>query len=178
MDPAERWNRSWDSQWRMTLFDLPEEKRSLRNALRKQLRAARFGCLQGSVWISPDMVDGVLNNLKSESGVEARTILFFCGRPFDGVGDADLVASAWDWKAIRNTYAEYRKHLKMLPRACAQSRQRMLEWGNLERELWSRSLSIDPLLPRKLWPRGYPGEKAWQERLRALKAAGSIVMRC
>ena len=52
-DPEERWNRGWDGKWRIIVFDLPEKKRGLRNDLRKQLRSARFGGLQRSVWISP-----------------------------------------------------------------------------------------------------------------------------
>lgn len=174
INPAERWDRPWDGAWRMAAFDLPEEKRSLRNALRKQLRDARFGCLQGSVWITPDPVEGLLDNLMKKSGEESRTILFFSGRPCDGAEDADLVKAAWNFDALGKAYRDYRAHLKTLPGSGDDLRVRLLDWGNVERDFWARCMSLDPLLPRVLWPPKYAGEKAWNERLRTLKAAGPI----
>jgi phenylacetic acid degradation operon negative regulatory protein len=173
-EPSVRWNRPWDGQWRMVMFDLPEKNRALRNSLRNELRAARFGCLQGSVWLTPDPVDSELGKFMEKCGEACRTILFFSGRPCDGASDADLVKSAWNFTAIDAAYRDYRSHLKNLPRSGAEIRTRLLDWGNRERDLWDRCLKLDPLLPRQLWPRGYKGESAWQERLRAMKAAGNI----
>jgi len=176
-DPVEIWDRPWDGEWRMVLFDLPEERRGLRNSLRKELRAARFGCLQGSVWISPHSIEDRIRGMRKNSGDQSRTLLFFSGRPCDGAGDADLVNAAWDFEKIGSAYREYRHHLKQIPEAGGNERERLLQWGNIERKLWKRCMSLDPLLPRTLWPYGYPGEKAWRERLRALKSAGSLAAR-
>jgi len=173
-DLAERWARPWDGKWRMALFDLPEEKRALRNALRKELRQAHFGCLQGSVWITPDPVEDLLDNLMKKSGEQSRTILFFSGRPCDGSSDTDLVAAAWNFNALKTAYRDYRAHLKTLPRGGDHLREQLLDWGNIERDLWSRCMALDPLLPRPLWPKNYAGEKAWNERLLCFKAAGKI----
>jgi phenylacetic acid degradation operon negative regulatory protein len=173
MDPAERWDRPWDGQWRMALFDLPEEKRSLRNALRNELKAARFGCLQGSVWISPDPVDQLQENCRM-SDAAIRAIVFFEGHPCDGADDAGLVRSAWDFEAIRKAQREHQDCLKDLPRADTITRNQLLDWGNRERTAWARCLKLDPFLPRVLWPSGYAGESAWRERLNALKMAGEI----
>ena len=76
--PVEQWNRGWDGKWRVVVFDLPEEKRSLRNELRKQLRAAGFGGLQGSVWISPDHVELVSDRLR-KTAVSCGVLTFFEG---------------------------------------------------------------------------------------------------
>ncbi len=173
-DPAARWNRPWDGKWRMAMFDLPETKRALRNSLRNELRAARFGCLQGSVWLTPDPVEDLLGKFMKKSGEESRTILFFSGHPCDGAADADLVKAAWNFPAIHKAYRDYRTHIKHLPRSGDEIRERLLDWGNVERDLWDRCMKLDPLLPRQLWPRRYLGETVWNERLRALKAAGKI----
>jgi phenylacetic acid degradation operon negative regulatory protein len=176
MDPVERWDRPWDGQWRMALFDLPEEKRSLRNALRNELKAARFGCLQGSVWISPDPVDRLRENFR-KSDAAIRTIVFFEGRPCDGADDAEMVRAAWDFESIKQAYREHQACLEDLPRTDTATRNQLLDWGNRERDAWARCLKLDPLLPRALWPSGYPAETSWRERLDALKKAGEIASR-
>lgn len=176
MDPAECWDRTWDGRWRMALFDLPEEKRSLRNALRNELKAAHFGCLQGSVWISPDPVERLRNDFR-KSDAASGTIVFFEGRPCDGADDAELVRAAWNFESIRQAYGEHHDCLKDQPRADTATREQLLDWGNRERDAWARCMKLDPMLPRALWPAGYPGETAWRKRLNALKKAGEIVSR-
>jgi hypothetical protein len=53
-DPKERWNRHWDGQWRLVAFDIPNARTALRTKLRRDFRARGFGCIQRSVWVSPD----------------------------------------------------------------------------------------------------------------------------
>ncbi|MFU8894712.1 MAG: hypothetical protein ACNA8L_13920, partial [Luteolibacter sp.] len=67
-------------------------------------------------------------------------------------------------------------HLKTLPTSGKQLRERLLDWGNCERDLWARCLALDPLLPRPIWPKKYLAEKAWHERLKTLKSAGMIAI--
>jgi phenylacetic acid degradation operon negative regulatory protein len=171
--PPDRWDRPWDGQWRMALFDLPEEQRSLRNALRNELKTARFGCLQGSVWISPDPV-GPLRASLHKSEAASRALVFFEGRPCGGVDDAELVRTAWNFEAIMHAYREHEACLKDLLRVDTANRNQLFDWGNRERAAWTHCLKLDPMLPRTLWPPGYLGEKAWGNRLIALKKAGKI----
>lgn len=42
----------WDGKWRVIAFDIPEENRRIRKALREILRLLEFYPLQRSVWIS------------------------------------------------------------------------------------------------------------------------------
>lgn len=172
-DPMERWNRSWDGLWRMVIFDLPETQRQLRAKLRRELMAANFGCLQGSVWITPDALEPVLP-LLGKHDIKGGTMVFFAGNPCGGESAADLVKSAWPIEAIHAAYQEHGKHLESLPRKGSELRERLMVWGTLERRLWEKCLKIDPLLPRSLWPKKYLGEYAWQQRLKTLKAAGEI----
>lgn len=45
--------KKWDGDWRIVIFDIPEERRKLRSLLRNQLRQSGFKHLQKSVWVSP-----------------------------------------------------------------------------------------------------------------------------
>ncbi|MDP3850620.1 MAG: PaaX family transcriptional regulator C-terminal domain-containing protein [Luteolibacter sp.] len=174
-DPMERWKRPWDGAWRMAVFDLPETQRKLRSKLRRELMAANFGCLQGSVWITPDALDGVLPSL-GKHDVKSGTMMFFTGRPCGGESDADLVKAAWPVAAIDAAYQEHLAHLKSLPSVGSDPRDQLMAWGNLERRLWEKCMKLDPLLPRPLWPDSYPGERAWHERLKTLRTAGKIAL--
>ena len=172
--PEERWNRGWDGKWRMVVFDLPETKRGLRNGLRKQLRAARFGGLQRSVWISPDPVDGIWEQLK-KTAASCGVMTFFEGLTCCGETSSEMVAAAWDFGKIRQNYQDYLAHLNQVPRAGGtEVLARLLEWGCQEKKLWLDCLEADPLLPRELWPAGYCGEKAWKKRIQVLHLAGKL----
>lgn len=170
--PEERWNREWDGKWRMVVFDLPENRRGLRNELRRQLRAAKFGGLQGSVWISPDSVHRIRESLNKQA-VSCGALTFFEGLTCGGERNSDIVASAWNFRAVHRAYDDYSSHAKQMPTAGTKHfLEALVEWGKLERALWKACMDADPLLPRSLWPEGYPGEKAWNERISCLHRAG------
>ncbi len=172
--PEERWDRGWDGKWRMVVFDLPEKKRGLRNELRRELRAARFGGLQGSVWISPDPVNKVGEQLKKTAS-SCGMITFFEGGTCCGESNAEVVSTAWNFTKIRSDYEIYLSHLQSMPNAVGDGvRENLLEWGRIEKQLWSDCMAFDPLLPRELWPDDYPGEMAWKERIKSLRRAGKL----
>lgn len=55
----------WDGKWRIVIFDIPEEKRVIRNLFRRNLKKWGFKQLQKSVWISKkDVMDKLLNYIK------------------------------------------------------------------------------------------------------------------
>lgn len=45
-------NKKWDQKWRLVMFDIPENQRSVRDKLRRALSNLNMGILQASVWIS------------------------------------------------------------------------------------------------------------------------------
>ncbi len=45
--------RRWDGKWRLLLFDVPEERKISREALRGKLKELGFVQLQKSVWLHP-----------------------------------------------------------------------------------------------------------------------------
>ena len=98
-DPVERWKRAWDGKWRFALFDVSERDSSVRRALRRFLKANGFGCLQKSVWISPDPVDPFVRGLR---GFEANAKAFACfeGVPCTHADDRQSrLPTVWAWLA-------------------------------------------------------------------------------
>lgn len=55
--------QEWDGIWRIVLFDIPEEKRLVRDLLRRRLRSWGFYPWQQSVWITKNNVTDRLRNL-------------------------------------------------------------------------------------------------------------------
>lgn len=43
----------WDKKWRIVVFDVPEKRKTARDALRKKLLDLEFYQLQRSVWVNP-----------------------------------------------------------------------------------------------------------------------------
>lgn len=64
--PAE----DWDGKWRLVMFDIPENKRLIRDLLRRRLRDWEFRLWQRSVWISKRDVALKLRKLISKLGIE------------------------------------------------------------------------------------------------------------
>jgi hypothetical protein len=62
--------KEWDNRWRITFYDIPEQKKSARNALSFKLR--QLGCyqLQRSVWVHPFPFDKELTTIAAAYGVE------------------------------------------------------------------------------------------------------------
>jgi phenylacetic acid degradation operon negative regulatory protein len=173
-DPEAQWSRRWDGQWRLVLFDVPMEQHVHRGRLRRYLRARGFGCLQNSVWVTPDPVAGE-REILSGGKTNVESLLLLEARPCAGESDAEIVAGAWDFKAINDRYA---RHLKLLARrpdrplhenTAAKALQR---WAEQERTAWLTAAKGDPMLPRQLLPPDYLGCRALQQRIEVLREAG------
>jgi len=173
-DPATQWSRHWDGRWRLVLFDVPMEQHVHRGRLRRYLRAQWFGCLQGSVWITPNPVHGE-REILAGGKINVKSILLLEARPCSGESDAEIVAGAWDFETINSRYARHLKLLNQRPdeslrdNAAARALQR---WAADERAAWHAAVEIDPFLPKRLLPPDYLGCQAWQRRIAVLRQAG------
>lgn len=67
--------KKWDGKWRMVIFDLPEQRRSVRDNLRRTLLSIGFLKLQNSVWIFPYDCEDLLILLKADFRV-GKDILY------------------------------------------------------------------------------------------------------
>jgi len=53
----------WDGKWRIVIFDIPEDKKKLREIFRVKLKEIGFRRLQNSVWITPQDVQTAIKML-------------------------------------------------------------------------------------------------------------------
>ena len=58
--------KRWDKKWRILIFDIREEKRNLRDKVRKTLTAVGFKRLQDSVWVYPYDCEDFVALLKAD----------------------------------------------------------------------------------------------------------------
>ena len=107
--PSTNWEKPWDGQWRVFMFDLPAGQGKSRQVLWRALRDQKLGLLQRSVWIWPHEIESYLREViqahvmpECFCGFRAAS-LFLCSDP-------ELVETAWDFETIsrgtrRNTPA-------------------------------------------------------------------------
>lgn len=65
----------WDGFWRIILLDLPEERKSEREALRYLLKKAGFIALKNSVWVSPYPFEHLFTNIKKDLGLSTELMI-------------------------------------------------------------------------------------------------------
>lgn len=173
-DPQKCWLREWDGRWRMVLFDVPTSRNTERARLRRYLQGKGFGWLQNSVWITPDPLEEEQRILR-DGKVDVGSLLLLEARPCAGESDAEIVTCAWDFNRINRNYTAHLRVLDAWPDGNLRSETRaqaLQRWASAERKAWLDAVTIDPLLPERLLPSGYLGQKAWGRRIEVLREAG------
>jgi DNA-binding transcriptional regulator PaaX len=173
-DPDEQWGRKWDGHWRVVIFDVPVRYNAKRERLRRYLRRKNFGCLQNSVWITPDPMEEERQILIGDK-VDVEALILLKARPCAGETDQEIVAGAWDFRRINFRYAQYLKVVSRQPRDAKwhnAGARFLLSWARRERQAWLDAVSSDPLLPRRLLPANYLGRDAWRRRTQMFVDAG------
>ena len=173
-DPQARWSREWDGRWRLVLFDVPTVQNSHRTRLRRYLRDKGFGYLQNSVWITPDSLEEE-QQILAGGKVQVESLIMLEARPCAGESDAEIVAGAWDFELINRRYARHLKILEERPGGTLRNdmaAKSLLRWAAAEREAWLDAVTDDPLLPGRILPAEYLGQRAWRRRVEVLREAG------
>ncbi len=168
--PETQWSRHWDGLWRLVLFDVPVEQRVRRGRLRRFLRARGFGCLQGSVWATPDPMRGE-REILAGGEIKVESLLLMEARPCSGESDAEIVAGAWDFCAINRHYARHLQLLEDYPDGSIHdniSARMFQRWAVDELTAWHAAVEMDPLLPKQLLPPDYLGCRSWRRRIEVL----------
>ncbi|MEA1926883.1 MAG: CRISPR-associated endonuclease Cas2 [Candidatus Auribacterota bacterium] len=100
--------RSWDENWRVVIFDVPEKKARSREYLRNYLKSLGFGMVQRSTWITPydfsKLIDRFATKMKITECIYHMTVT-----RFQGWDAAELALTFWPLKTINS---EYRKLIK------------------------------------------------------------------
>jgi DNA-binding transcriptional regulator PaaX len=173
-DPEEQWARPWDGQWRLVLFDVPTGQNARRERLRRYLRDKGFGYLQNSVWISPDMLNEE-RQILGGGKINVESLVLLEARPCAGESDTEIVAGAWDFERINRRYARHLKILDERPGGALRNdaaAKALRRWATTEHEAWLEAVTNDPLLPGRILPSDYLGQRAWRRRVEVLRDAG------
>lgn len=66
---------TWDGLWRIIILDLPEERKSEREALRYLLKKAGFICAKNSVWVSVYPYEYLFSNIKKDLNLTTEMMI-------------------------------------------------------------------------------------------------------
>lgn len=145
--------KSWDKQWRIVIYDVPEKDRYKREKIRLALLKLGYGMFQKSIYISPfDVASATRTYLAQEGLLEMATVLTAAS---DELGSArSLSERVFHLSVLREQYLGFLRRLQFvvgqqLPEKREQGLRRIrAEFVNL--------LSQDPFLPRELLPADWP----------------------
>lgn len=97
---------TWDGQWSVVTFSIPETRRNRRDSLRIRLAWLGFGSLSNGVWISPHDVRAEVQAIASELRIE-RNLELFRASHIGFSGPAELVRQCWDLTSLNRRYAGF-----------------------------------------------------------------------
>jgi phenylacetic acid degradation operon negative regulatory protein len=157
---------SWDEKWRLLVYSIPEEKRNLRDELRKELVWSGFGLLANSCWITPNPLSEQVDLLTRKYDIKPY-VHFFEANYLQNGEPQTLVAKCWDLQEINEKYEEFIETYsqKFI------INQNEIEHGNMtdaecfvERTMlvheYRKFLFVDPGLPKELLPEKWLGNSA------------------
>ncbi len=152
----------------MLIFDVPEKDRPYRDTLRRFLKQLRMGCLQKSVWITPQDIRPEYADLEETAAIDAVAYLLE-SRTVLRLDRQEMVQNAWNFKRLHKLQARYldvfEENVTRLERPgyCEQDLMSLLYQ---EAEAYIHAMASDPLLPSTLLPNDYLGKKVWKLRNR------------
>lgn len=152
---------NWDGEWQVVVYSLPEEKRPLRNELRKKLVWFGFGNLAPGTWVGAHNRQAELEKIVTEMGIRGQVSLFN-GRRVGLMTDEEIVAKCWDLDTLEQEYAEFVGRWK----ARLEGQETEIATMSAEERFRTRFLLTfdfqpfprkDPNLPTILLPEDWPG---------------------
>ena len=174
----------WDGMWSLVAFSIPEEHRSARDELRKELRWLGFAPLYDGLWVSPrDHAGDVMARLK-DLGISTATAFRATALPAVGavtpapgpaagragrgrrrrgagsaVVTADIPARAWDLSGLRDRYQEFTEFAGLLRDQTVAGEittaDALVARTRVMNE-WRAFPAMDPDLPDELLPPAWP----------------------
>jgi len=157
----------WNGKWSIVSYNIPEERRGLRDQLRKELAWMGFGMLTTSTWISPnDLADRVKEI--TESYEITNYVEIFRAEHLGWSNPKDLVQKCWDLDGINAAYqefiGEYRKHFEAMTEKVQNNEEISESYCFVEKtklvHQYRKFLFIDPDLPQELLPEVWLGDEA------------------
>jgi phenylacetic acid degradation operon negative regulatory protein len=154
--------RSWDGQWTLIAFSLPQEEGALRRGLRSQLRWMGYAPLYDGLWISPHQLTEKTKARLSELTLGTLTVFRARHVELDAAIRRNPL-DAWDTAEIGRQYESFIRHWSATPPRMAAGQIAGPEAVRARTEVmdtYRRLPILDPQLPVRLLPPGWLREPA------------------
>ncbi|MFJ8069331.1 phenylacetic acid degradation operon negative regulatory protein PaaX [Peribacillus sp. NPDC096447] len=156
----------WDGKWRILMYTIPEDKRQLRDDLRKELLWSGFGSFSSGCWISPNDLEKQINRLIEKYDID-EYVDFFISEYKGPKENQSIVEKSWHLEEIEKKYEEFIEkyskqfivHQSIISRGEMSDADCFVERTNLVHE-YRKFLFIDPGLPKELLPLKWNGNHA------------------
>ncbi|MFH1460856.1 MAG: CRISPR-associated endonuclease Cas2 [Patescibacteria group bacterium] len=162
--PEYQAERTWDDRLYLISYDIPENKKTDRDNLRKLLKNLGCGLLQESVWLTPYNPKTILKNYVKKNDLAGLVLVSDLGKD-SSIGEEDnlsLINRVYQLDDLNLRYQEF-----------------IEQWSQKKpsQEMISHFFSIlkdDPQLPFELLPDNWLGEKAWESVKSIFSQSGSV----
>lgn len=159
-------NHTWDQKWRILTYSFPEEKREIRNKIRKELIWTGFGNLTNSTLVSPNPVEEQVLEMIKEYEIEEYAFLF-TSSSIVSHDNQSILDIGWDLNMVKE---EYQTFIEKFTPKFEYLREKALNNTLKDDECfiektvlvheYRKFLFQDPGFPRDLLPEGWIGIKA------------------
>lgn len=148
--------KKWDGKWRIVIYDIPDEKKWLREQLQSKLKELGFGMIKESTYITPfDVAEDLREFIIAQKLDE---FVFVCVAKQIFAEDERLLADKiWGLEKLNERYLELYQKIKE---------------GKNKDEIFSdyeEILRDDPCLPKEFLSDDWLGDKVYQEVKRMIK---------
>jgi phenylacetic acid degradation operon negative regulatory protein len=146
----------WSGRWRLAVVVGGARSAAQRSDLRRAMRQLRLAELRDGVWTRPDNLERPLTPALEVADAQCQ---WFLGDPQLTLAhsDADLAAQLWDLPAWASRATALRRSMHDLVTRLEAGDTGALADGFVLSAAVLRHFLADPLLPRELEPRGWPG---------------------
>lgn len=159
-------SHTWDGKWRILIYSFPEEKRELRNKIRKELTWTGFGIISNSTWISPNPLEDQVLKMIETYDIEEYTLLF-SSSSIVSHDNQSIINKGWDLNKVSDAYdtfiEKYTSKFEILREKALNNTLKddecFIERTALVHE-YRKFLFQDPGFPRDLLPEEWSGTKA------------------
>lgn len=156
----------WDQQWRILVYNIPEDNRNVRDALRQELIWSGFGMLANSCWVTPLRLEEQVKDMFERYQV-AQYVNFFLAQ-YKGPGESKaLVERCWNLNEINERYQQfiglyqpvYKQYKELERKKALEDADCFVQRAQLVHE-YRKFLFYDPGLPKILLPDNWLGHEA------------------
>ncbi|MEB3100167.1 phenylacetic acid degradation operon negative regulatory protein PaaX [Ferviditalea candida] len=99
-------NHKWDGYWRILTYSVPEEKRDLRNQIRKELLWTGFGLMSNGTWVSPNPLEEQIMEMVRTYDLYDYTMLFSSASVISH-DNQYIIEKGWNLHEIQSEYQTF-----------------------------------------------------------------------